>query len=133
MNKWIGIGRLTKAPELRRTQSGKAVTTFTLAIDDGWGDNKSTDFIDVVAWEKTAENCCKYLSKGSKVAVVGKIKKRSYDKNGQKVWVTEIRAEEVEFVESKNAQTPAQSQPKPQYSYAGTKFEDVDDDEDLPF
>lgn len=130
MNKWIGIGRTTKAPELRRTPTGKAVATFTLAIDDGYGEKKTTDFVDVVVWEKLAENCSRYLAKGAKVAVTGKIKKRSYDKDGRKVWVTEIRAYEVEFLESKS-QTSAPAQSAPAQYPAG--FEEEEDDGHLPF
>lgn len=104
MNKWIGIGRLTKAPELRRTGTGKAVASFTLAVDEGWGENRETLFIDCNAWEKTAENCAKFLDKGSKVAVTGRIKKRSYEKDDRKIWITEIKVDEVEFLETKKSQ-----------------------------
>lgn len=136
MNKWIGIGRLTRAPELRRTQSGKAVTTFSLAIDDGYGEKKTTDFIDIVVWEGLAENCAKYLTKGSKVAVEGKIKKRSYDKDGHTVWVTEIRAQGVEFLETKKA--GQQGSAPAQYAsgqYAPPNFAEISDEDDgeLPF
>ena len=128
MNKFIGTGRLTKAPEIRQTQSGKAVASFTIAIDDGWGDNKTTDFIDIVAWEKTAEACGKFLGKGSKVGVVGKVKKRSYDKqDGTKVWVTEVVASEVEFLDTK-AQTEEATAAAP-----APKFEEIKDGDDLPF
>lgn len=130
MNKWIGIGRLTKVPELRKTTTGKSVASFSLAIDDGFGDKKSTDFIDIVAWDKTAENCAKFLAKGAKVAVVGKIKKRSYEnKDGQKVWITEVHTNEVEFVESK----PQQAQPQTA-AYPGPDFSELSDgDGELPF
>ena len=137
MNKWVGIGRLTRAPELRRTGTGKAVATFTLAIDDGYGEkNKSTDFIDIVAWEGLGENCAKYLDKGSKVAVAGKIKKRSYEKDGHKLWVTEIRAQDVEFLESKSkaAPTAPAAAPAPAYpEYPGNFVIMDDDDAELPF
>lgn len=132
MNKWIGIGRLTAAPEIRRTPSGKAVGSFSIAIDDGYGENKTTDFIDIVVWDKTAENCGRYLDKGSKVAIVGKLKKRSYEKNGSKVWVTEVVASEVEFVESK----PKEQGAKPRTNKSVPSmpgFEEINDDGDLPF
>lgn len=102
MNKWIGIGRLTRDPELRRTGTGKAVTSFTLAIDDGYGENKTTEFVDIVAWEKLAETCANYLRKGSKAAVEGKLKRRSYEKDGRKVYVWEVVANTVEFLDSKS-------------------------------
>jgi single-strand DNA-binding protein len=127
MNKWIGLGRLTKDPELRATGTGKSVATFSVAIDDGWGDNKTTDYIDIVAWEKTAENCAKFLKKGSLVGVVGKIKKRSYEKDGRKIWITEVKADEVEFLGSKSS-----TQEAPSSSFVPPDFEEVEDD-DLPF
>ena len=131
MNKWIGIGRLTRDPELRRTGTGKAVASFTVAVDDGYGDNKTTDFIDIVTWEKTAENCAKYLTKGAKVAVTGKLKKRSYEKDGRTVWVSEIKANEVEFLETRAAHPASTAEPA---QYPGN-FAVMDDDDDaqLPF
>lgn len=132
MNKFIGIGRLTKAPEVRQTQTGKAVASFTIAIDDGWGENRTTDFIDCVAWEKTGEACGKHLTKGSKVCVVGKVKKRSYTKqDGTKVWVTEVVASEVEFIDTKAQTENAASDYAPKT--AAPKFEEVDPEGDLPF
>jgi single-strand DNA-binding protein len=130
MNKFIGIGRLTDAPEIRQTQTGKAVASFTIAIDDGWGENRSTDFLPVTCWEKLAENCGKFLGKGSKVGVVGKVKKRSYDKNGTKVWVTEIVASEVEFLDTK-AQTAENAAGA--YGNSAPRFEEVGEDDDIPF
>ena len=139
MNKWIGIGRLTKAPELRRTGTGKAVASFTVAIDDGYGENKSTDFIDIVAWEKVAENCSKFLDKGSKVAVEGKLKKRSYEKDGRKIYIWEVNASSVEFLDSK-AESKASalvnaSQGATWGGYKATPDFSVIDDDDaqLPF
>ena len=102
MNKAILIGRLTKDPEIRYTQSGKAVATFTLAIDRPFKDengNKATDFIPVVAWGKTAEVCDKYLTKGRQTAVMGRIQVRNYTADDDtKRYVTEVIAEEVEFI-----------------------------------
>ncbi len=108
MNKAILIGRLTKDPELRYTGSNRAVCQFTVAIDRPFT-NQSTgqreaDFINVVAWDKTAENIGKYMSKGRLVAVEGRIQTRNYDNNeGKKVYVTEVVANNVQFLESKNA------------------------------
>lgn len=101
MNKVILIGRLTKNPELRFTSSNIAVTTFSLAVDRIG--SEETDFIDIVVWRKQAENCNKYLEKGSKVAVEGSIQKRSYEnKNGEKRYLTEVVAENVQFLDTKN-------------------------------
>ena len=103
MNHFVGIGRLTRDPNVKYTQSGKAYASFTLAIDrrksaDG---NPQADFISCVAWEKTAEVIAQYVSKGQKIAVEGRIQTRSYDKDGRKVYVTEVIVQSMEFCDSK--------------------------------
>lgn len=99
-NRAILIGRLTKTPELRYTQSGTAVATFTLAVDRQKKDE--ADFIPIVAWQKTAEACANYLDKGSLVAVEGRIQVRRYeDKQQQKRTATEVIAESVKFLSRK--------------------------------
>lgn len=105
MNKCILIGRLTKDPDLRYTQSGTAVATFTLAVDRPFSKEKETDFIPCVAWQKQAENCANYIGKGLLVAVEGRIQVRSYDdKNGQRRWMTEVIAEQVKFLDKRGQQ-----------------------------
>jgi single-strand DNA-binding protein len=104
MNKCHLIGNLTRDPEVRYTQSGKAVARFTLAIDDGYGENKRTDYPVVIVWGKSAEAVGNSLHKGSKVGVNGKITTSSYEKNGQKVYTTEVTADMyggVEFLDKK--------------------------------
>jgi single-strand DNA-binding protein len=104
MNKCHLIGNLTADPAVRFTQSGKAVARFTLAIDEGYGENKRTDFPTVIVWGKTAETIGNSLHKGSKVAVNGKITTSSYEKNGQKIYTTEVTADMydgVEFLDKK--------------------------------
>lgn len=105
INKVILTGRLTRDPEVRTTQSGKSVAMFTVAVDDGWGDNKKAYFPNVVVWGKAADSCGKCLTKGSKVGIVGKLTTRSYDdKDGKKVYVTEVIADMyggVEFLDSR--------------------------------
>lgn len=105
MNKIFEIGRLTRDPEIRYTQSGKAVCTFSIAVDDGYGENKKAYFFPVVVWNKAAEACGNSLHKGSKVAVTGKLTSRQYDnKEGKKVTVFEIVADAfdgVEFLDGK--------------------------------
>lgn len=97
MNKTILSGNLTKAPELRETPNGKSVATFSLAVKRDYGDE--TDFFNIVVWGKNGENCAKYLDKGSKVLVVGQLQNRSYEaKDGSKRTVTEIQANEIEFL-----------------------------------
>jgi single-strand DNA-binding protein len=105
MNKVFEIGRLTRDPELRYTNSGKAVCTFSIAVDDGYGENKKAYFFPVVVWNKAAEACGNSLHKGSKVAVTGKLTSRQYENNeGKKVTVFEIVADAfdgVEFLDGK--------------------------------
>lgn len=104
MNKSCLIGRLTRNPELRYTQTQKAVATFTLAINrpvasDG---QKIADFISIVVWGKQAENVNKYIKQGDQLAVEGRIQTRTFDdQNGQKRYVTEVIAESVQFLEKK--------------------------------
>ena len=104
LNKVILLGNLTKDPESQTTSSGITICKFTLAVQRKFSNangEKETDFINIVAWRTLAENCIKYLSKGKKVAVVGAIQTRSYDaQDGTKRYVTEIIAEEVEFLSS---------------------------------
>jgi single-strand DNA-binding protein len=126
-NKFIGIGRLVRDMELKFTQSGKAAGNFTLAVDSGYGESKKTDFIKCVAWDKTAENIANMMKKGRLVLVEGSIKTGSYDKDGVKVYTTDIQAVKVVFLDrgsNDNSQT----------------VEDVffpsqveDDDSDCPF
>jgi single-strand DNA-binding protein len=103
MNNWNGIGRLTKAPESRYTQSGKAVTSFDIAVDREFKDaagNRQTDFIPVVVWGKLAEICANNLDKGRLVGVTGTLQIRSYEaQDGQKRRVAEIVAEKVKFLD----------------------------------
>ena len=121
MNKVHLIGNLTRDPELRYTQSGKAVARFTLAINEGYGENKRTDFPKIIVWGKTAETIGNNLCKGSKVAVNGKITTSSYEKNGQKVYTTEVTADMydgVEFLGKKQG---------------GSQSNEIDETEQIPF
>ena len=105
MNKVHLIGNITRDPEVRYTQSGKAVCTFNIAVNDGYGESKKAYFFPVVVWNKTAEACGNSLHKGSKVAVTGKLTSRQYEnKEGKKVTVFEIVADAfggVEFLDGK--------------------------------
>ena len=114
MNRVVLIGRLTKDPELRYTTGNNAaVCNFTIAVDrafQGQNGDREADFIPVVVWNKQAENVKNYLSKGSQVAVEGRIQVRNYDdQNGQKRYVTEVIANSVEFLGSKNSNNANQS------------------------
>lgn len=105
MNKVVLIGRLTKDPELKYTPgTGTAVATFTLAVDRRTSKNgqKEADFINIVAWNKTAELVANYMKKGRQMGVSGRIQTRSYDaKDGTKRYITEVVADEIQFLDSK--------------------------------
>jgi single-strand DNA-binding protein len=96
------IGRLGGDPEVRSTDSGKKVANFSLATDDGWGTNKKTSWHKIVCWGDQCGPIETYLKKGSLVGLHGRIEYRSYDKDGQKVYVTEIIADRVEFLNTKS-------------------------------
>ena len=101
-NLTIMVGRLTRDAEMRTTQSGTKILQFSLAVDRPVAKDKEkqADFFNVVAWDKLAENCDGYLRKGMKILVEGRFQNRSYDdKDGKKVYVTELFAEKVEFLE----------------------------------
>lgn len=123
-NKVIIGGRLTQDVELKATPSGKSVISFSVAVNRK-GAERKTDFIDVTAWEKTAEFISKYFSKGSSICIVGTLQKREWtDNNGNKRYATEVVAEEALFVDSKNDSGAA--------GYVPVMTEH-DPDDDLPF
>ncbi|MBE7051344.1 MAG: single-stranded DNA-binding protein [Ruminococcaceae bacterium] len=106
MNKVILVGRLTRDPELRTTASGVSVCSFSIAVNRRFKNAEGgydADFINCVAWRQQAELLAKYFAKGRMVGIVGSIQTRNYDnKEGQKVYVTEVSVDEVHFVESKS-------------------------------
>jgi len=106
MNKAMLIGNIANDLELRQTQTGKSMLNFTVAVNEGYGEKKTTDFIDVRAWEVLAENIAKYCRKGSKIYVEGKNKTDLYEKDGQKMKQKYILANTVEFLESKQDSKP---------------------------
>lgn len=102
MNKVILVGRLTKEPEVRYTNNGKAVANLTLAVDTVFGKKKRTDFLTIIVWGNSAEFCGNNLNKGSKVLIEGRLQVRSYDaKDGSKRYVTEIVSGYLESLERK--------------------------------
>ena len=135
LNRIIVMGRMTRDPELRRTNSGNAVTSFTVAVDRDFksqSGEKETDFIDIVAWRNTAEFVSKYFSKGRMAVVEGRLQLRDWtDKDGNKRRSAEIVADSVYFGDSKRdggdtVQSEPQSEPQ-------SGFSEVEDDWDLPF
>ena len=108
MNKVILTGNLARDPEVRYTQSGKAVASFAIAVSRTWKrstdtqQQQTTDFINIVAWEKSAEFCGKYLTKGSRILVEGRLQTRTYDaQDGSKRYITEVVSENIEFAGAK--------------------------------
>ena len=142
MNKAILIGNLANDPESRTTQSGIAQCTFRLAVQRRFANQqgvREADFLTIVCWRQTAELCARYLSKGRRVAVEGSIQTRSYDaQDGTKRYVTEIVADNVEFLSSREEgqrggyDAPASPAPRQQAPMGNGGFTEGDDDE-LPF
>lgn len=146
MNKVILVGNLTKDPELTETANGVAVSRFSVAVSRDYTDadgNRETDFFNVTVWRGRAESCGKFLKKGNKVAIVGSLQNRSYeDKDGIKRYVTDVVAEEVEFLTPKGNGEPrelpgADRYDKPADSPVEPSAEkpqlEVIDDDNLPF
>lgn len=137
INKVVLMGRLTRDPEMRHTNSGTPVTTFSIAINSGYGENQRTDFVNCIAWNKTAEFVTKYFTKGKMIIVIGRITTRSWEtQDGKRAYATEVVANEVNFGESKTSpqlntpQTAAQ-QPMQDDDDDFTPLDEEDDD--LPF
>lgn len=129
LNRVVLIGRLTRDPELRYTPNGIATTSFTLAVDRPFtsqGGEKEADFIPVVTWRQTAEACANFLRKGRLCAVEGRIQVRNYENSeGKRVYVTEVIADNVRFLERGEQQESTQSRDE------GKPIDIADDD--LPF
>ena len=139
LNKVIIGGRLTAAPELKTTQSGVSVTSFTVAVNRRPTKDKETvaDFLNVVAWRQSAEIVCKYFHKGSSICIVGSVQTRKWqDKDGGNRYATEIIADEILFVDSKveaqGANTDAGAYIPDAYTNA-PQMAEVDPEDDLPF
>lgn len=142
LNRVMIIGNLGQDPELRNTQGGAAVATLSVATTDSYtgqdGQKQDkTEWHRVVVWNKLAENCAKYLSKGRPVFVEGKLQTRSWEKDGQKHYATEIVAQNVQFLGSPGQQQPAgaqqgqQNQPPPAQSASNSSMPPSTDD--IPF
>lgn len=114
LNRVVLVGRLTKDPDLRYTASGVAVANFTIAVNRPFSNqqgDREADFINCVIWRKPAENLANYMSKGSLIGVDGRIQTRSYDgQDGKRVYVTEVVADSVQFLESRGGSGGSNSQ-----------------------
>ncbi len=134
MNKVLLVGNLTKDPELTTTTNGISVCRFSIAVSRryvGASGERETDFINIVVWRGQAENCHKYLKKGSKCGIVGTLQTRSYDaQDGSKRYVTEVVADEVEFISTNRNQDGTSREDAPVEDV--TELKPIDDDS-LPF
>lgn len=146
LNKVILGGRIATDPELKQTPSGVSVISFSLAVNRSYSSKdgeRQADFISIVAWRQTAEFISRFFRKGSSICIVGSIQTRSWtDQNGNKRYATEVVADEANFVDSKSESNGGQGSYVPDaYSapaYATPaasepKFEEIADDDDLPF
>lgn len=147
MNSICLMGRLTADPELKTTQSGVAVSSFSVAVDRSYtpkGQERQTDFINCVAWRQTAEFITRYFRKGNRIALQGSLQSRSYTANdGSKRTVYEVVIDNAFFCESKGGQSaapsydsqiPQPSETRPAFSTANAgDFEEILSDEELPF
>ncbi len=163
LNRVVLVGRLTKDPDLRYTANGTAVANFTIAVNRPFSNqqgDREADFINCVIWRKPAENLANYMSKGSLIGVDGRIQTRSYDgQDGKRVYVTEVVADTVQFLESKSSnrgsstgsggqgsgnyqnnqsqnqqQMPSQNESNQQRNNVSESLEPIDiSDDDLPF
>ena len=136
MNKVIEIGNLTRDPEYSTTPNGTAVCKMSIAVNRNFTNangKRETDYFNVVAWRTLADNCAKYLEKGKKIAVVGSLQTRSYESNGEKKYVTEIMADEIEFLTpTDNGAKKPQEPSAPPKKRSIADMQPVDND-DLPF
>ena len=136
MNKVILIGNLAKDPELTTTNNGVSLCKFTIAVPRRFAGNdgeREADFLPVIVWRGQADNCYKYLKKGSKAAVSGSVQTRSYEgTDGQRRYITEIVADEVEFLSTKNGGDEEAFEKPIGEKNVVSKFEPIDDD-NLPF
>ena len=148
-NKVILIGNMTADPELKQTQTGTSVCSFSIAVNRRFSKNEqgqTVDFINIVAWRQSADFVCRYFKKGNPILVCGQLQTRTWtDNRGQKRYATEVVADEVSFVAPSGAGTPGGAAPQgdvyapaaygaPAFNTAGSaNFEEIPSDESLPF
>ncbi|MCD6310501.1 MAG: single-stranded DNA-binding protein [Candidatus Eremiobacteraeota bacterium] len=137
LNKVILIGRVAREPELRSTPSGKQVTNFAIAVDRRFGSGQDVDFINIVAWQKLAEICAQYLTKGKLIAIVGRIQVRNYEaQDGTRRTAYEVVANEMQMLDRGPAGSfqvsPPESRDYPETSSPGEDMDSIVSD-DLPF
>jgi len=137
MNKIILVGRLARDPDVKNTTTGKAVATFTLAVDRRFKNKdgqKETDFIPIVVWGQQAEFVGKYIGKGKQVSLSGRLQVRTYEaQDGQKRWITEVVADEVNGIGGKPKESSDSSMPEQLGGGMDEDFHLMADDDDVPF
>jgi single-strand DNA-binding protein len=128
LNKWTGIGRLTKYPELKYLQAGTAIAMLSIAVNRKYKEQEEVSYFDIQTWSKQAEICCQYLTKGSKIAVDGRLKQERWEKDGKTNSKIIIVAEQVQFLDSKK------DAPSGSMVDTGTQVKDNPfSDDDIPF
>lgn len=129
------IGNLGRDPEVKHTQSGKAVCKFSIAVSTGYGDKKTTEWVNVVCWEKTADAVGKYCLKGSPVYVSGRMSTRKWEKDGEVKYITEVVASEVQFLSGGKGEQRQKQRPEKQEPDHGMTYPvgNGDDGDDIPF
>ncbi len=128
MNSVTLLGRLTRDPELKFSQSGKAFCKFSIAVQRDFKKDEA-DFINCTAWDKRAEAIAEYLRKGRRIAVQGRLNVSSYGKDGEKKWVTDVIVDKFSFIDSGNSDEKRESEEK----YDGNSENNEDPDSDFPF
>lgn len=137
LNKVFLLGNLTRNPELRHTAQGTSVANFSIAVNRTFKSSdgefkKETNYFNIIVWGKTGENCHKYLSKGRPVLVEGRLQNRSYEtQDGQKRTITEVVAENVQFLGSRS--DPQESNSDSFVNDVGLNYADINDDDQVPF
>ena len=135
LNKWFGIGRMVKDPNLRQTQSGKSVVSFTIAVDRDFKNKdgeRESDFINIIAWGSSADFVARYFGKGDMIAVEGRLKIRNWtDENGTNRKTAEIEADRLHFCGVKSNRN--ESENVDSSTGRGNDFREIQDDEDMPF
>ncbi len=129
MNNITLLGRLTKDPELKYSQSGKAFTKFSIAVTREFNRDEA-DFINCIAWDKRAETICEYLRKGRRIALQGRLNVRQYEKDGETKWITEVIVDKFDFIDYQKSDTEDNNTKENKNSSAEPEF--IDDD-DFPF
>lgn len=131
INSCTFIGNLGRDPEIRSAQSGTSVANFSLAVDCGYGEKKTTEWVRCVAFGKTADAVGKYLHKGSRCYVNGEMRTRSWEKDGEKKYLTEIIVNTVKFLDRKENSGGGETEPEPTVQAARVTTADLDDE--IPF